>query len=167
MSAPIKSLLRGLRFMTQAFDSKEPEMEIGLPTDVKHVSHIGLEGASANQPSWMSTFKPGDVAKEPSNSIVQSKNLEKNLTPEEKQDSKEKPKKKSRRKPSSGSSGSLLSSPKSGALDSPRRGQSSNLSNESSSQDPAGISKQSRRKKSKQQSGGSESGQKTKNRNSK
>lgn len=30
----------------------------------------------------MSTFKPGDVAKEPSNSIVQSKNLEKNLTPE-------------------------------------------------------------------------------------
>lgn len=37
-------------------DSKEPEMEIGLPTDVKHVSHIGLEGASANQPSWVCHF---------------------------------------------------------------------------------------------------------------
>lgn len=28
---------------------KKPEMEIGLPTDVKHVTHIGSE----NTPSWV------------------------------------------------------------------------------------------------------------------
>lgn len=34
-------------------DDKEPEMQIGLPTDVKHVAHIGIDGASANKPTWV------------------------------------------------------------------------------------------------------------------
>ena len=32
---------------------KEPEMQIGQPTDVKHVAHIGWEGPSATTPSWV------------------------------------------------------------------------------------------------------------------
>ncbi|KAF3785872.1 CRIB domain-containing protein [Nymphaea thermarum] len=35
---------------------KEHEMEIGYPTDVKHVAHIGWDGASVNTPSWMKKF---------------------------------------------------------------------------------------------------------------
>lgn len=34
-------------------DEKEPEMQIGKPTDVKHVAHIGWEGPSATTPSWV------------------------------------------------------------------------------------------------------------------
>ena len=37
-----------------ADNEKEEEMEIGFPTDVKHVAHIGMEGPSANTPSWVS-----------------------------------------------------------------------------------------------------------------
>lgn len=32
---------------------KEPEMQIGLPTDVKHVAHIGWDGPSSADPSWV------------------------------------------------------------------------------------------------------------------
>lgn len=32
-------------------------MEIGYPTDVKHVAHIGLDAASGSAPSWMNDFK--------------------------------------------------------------------------------------------------------------
>lgn len=28
-------------------------MQIGNPTDVKHVAHIGMDGPSANKPSWV------------------------------------------------------------------------------------------------------------------
>lgn len=34
-------------------DEKEPEMQIGYPTDVKHVAHIGWDGPSADSPSWV------------------------------------------------------------------------------------------------------------------
>lgn len=34
-------------------------MEIGYPTDVKHVAHIGWDGSSGSAPSWMNEFKPG------------------------------------------------------------------------------------------------------------
>ncbi|KAK4366101.1 hypothetical protein RND71_013981 [Anisodus tanguticus] len=35
-------------------------MQIGLPTDVKHVAHIGWDGPSVDTPSWMKEFKePG------------------------------------------------------------------------------------------------------------
>ncbi|KAL0803111.1 hypothetical protein Bca101_058287 [Brassica carinata] len=41
---------------------KEEEIEIGNPTDVKHVAHIGWDGPSAtpaSTPSWMNEFKNG------------------------------------------------------------------------------------------------------------
>ncbi|XWS47003.1 hypothetical protein CRYUN_Cryun14cG0116500 [Craigia yunnanensis] len=55
----MKGLLKGLRYISQIFDNeKEPEMQIGLPTDVKHVAHIGWDGPSVNSaPSWMNEFK--------------------------------------------------------------------------------------------------------------
>ncbi|MBA0662681.1 hypothetical protein Goklo_006762 [Gossypium klotzschianum] len=34
-------------------------MEIGNPTDVKHVAHIGLDSSSDTAPSWMNEFKTG------------------------------------------------------------------------------------------------------------
>ncbi|KAJ8749094.1 hypothetical protein K2173_013701 [Erythroxylum novogranatense] len=58
-NSKMKGLLKGLRYISQIFDNeKEPEMQIGFPTDVKHVAHIGWDGGpSVNQPSWMSEFK--------------------------------------------------------------------------------------------------------------
>ncbi|XWS12802.1 hypothetical protein CRYUN_Cryun37aG0121500 [Craigia yunnanensis] len=35
---------------------KEREMEIGYPTDVKHVAHIGLDGPSGTAPCWINEF---------------------------------------------------------------------------------------------------------------
>ncbi|KAL0889994.1 hypothetical protein Bca101_013977 [Brassica carinata] len=32
-------------------------MEIGYPTEVKHVAHVGWEGSSGSAPAWMSEFK--------------------------------------------------------------------------------------------------------------
>ncbi|OIW11255.1 hypothetical protein TanjilG_28346 [Lupinus angustifolius] len=43
-NSKVKGLLKGLRFISQIFETeKEPEIEIGLPTDVKHVAHIGVD----------------------------------------------------------------------------------------------------------------------------
>ncbi|XP_015581245.1 CRIB domain-containing protein RIC7 [Ricinus communis] len=54
----MKGLLKGLRYISQIFDNeKEPEMQIGYPTDVKHVAHIGWDGPSVTSPSWMNEFK--------------------------------------------------------------------------------------------------------------
>lgn len=40
--------------MNDAENEKEEEMQIGLPTDVKHVAHIGNDGSSSsNNPSWV------------------------------------------------------------------------------------------------------------------
>ncbi|XVF32360.1 hypothetical protein REPUB_Repub17cG0075200 [Reevesia pubescens] len=62
----MKGLLKGLRYISQIFDNeKEPEMQIGHPTDVKHVAHIGWDGPSVNSaPSWMNEFKapPGSLS---------------------------------------------------------------------------------------------------------
>lgn len=55
----MKGFLKGLRYFSQMFDGneKEPEMQIGVPTDVKHVAHIGWDGPSVNQPTWMNGFQ--------------------------------------------------------------------------------------------------------------
>ncbi|CAL9202824.1 unnamed protein product [Musa hybrid cultivar] len=47
------SNLREIFFTT---DNKEPEMQIGFPTDVKHVAHIGWDGPSVGSPSWMKDY---------------------------------------------------------------------------------------------------------------
>nr|GMD26943.1 CRIB domain-containing protein RIC6-like [Ipomoea batatas] len=41
-----------------AEEEKEAEIQIGFPTDVKHVAHIGWDGPAAqDNPSWMKDFK--------------------------------------------------------------------------------------------------------------
>ncbi|XP_039001047.1 CRIB domain-containing protein RIC7-like [Hibiscus syriacus] len=66
----MKGLLKGLKYFTHIFESeKEPEMQIGLPTDVKHVAHIGWDGPSTVQskPTWMNEFQtpPGEFQTPP------------------------------------------------------------------------------------------------------
>lgn len=53
----MKGILKPLRYISQIFDGKEQEMQIGFPTDVKHVAHIGWDGPSATPPTWMNEFK--------------------------------------------------------------------------------------------------------------
>ncbi|XP_042516624.1 CRIB domain-containing protein RIC7 [Macadamia integrifolia] len=61
MSTKMKGLLKGLRYISQIFDNngKEQEMQIGFPTDVKHVAHIGWDGPAVHSPSWMDEHRPG------------------------------------------------------------------------------------------------------------
>ncbi|CAN6462083.1 unnamed protein product [Victoria cruziana] len=68
MGTKMKGLLKGLRYISQIFEPncKEHEMEIGYPTDVKHVAHIGWDGPSVNTPSWMKEFgKASDLPPSP------------------------------------------------------------------------------------------------------
>ncbi|KAM3373763.1 CRIB domain-containing protein RIC5-like [Capsicum galapagoense] len=54
MATKVKGLLKGLRYISQIFDEeKEKEIKIGFPTDVKHVAHIGWDGPSTDNPSWV------------------------------------------------------------------------------------------------------------------
>ncbi|KAF5823123.1 putative CRIB domain-containing protein [Helianthus annuus] len=64
MSKAMKGLLKGLRYISEIFEAdneKEPEIQIGAPTDVKHVAHIGCDGPSSNAPSWMNEFQGSDA----------------------------------------------------------------------------------------------------------
>ncbi|GMH26889.1 hypothetical protein Nepgr_028732 [Nepenthes gracilis] len=53
----MKGICKGIKYISKLFVVKEREMEIGCPTDVKHVAHIGWDGPDVNAPSWMSEFK--------------------------------------------------------------------------------------------------------------
>ncbi|KAM0021717.1 putative CRIB domain-containing protein RIC1 [Helianthus debilis subsp. tardiflorus] len=57
MGTKIKGVFKGFKFISQIFVMKEREMEIGYPTDVKHLAHIGWDGSSGTAPSWMNEFK--------------------------------------------------------------------------------------------------------------
>ncbi|KAF5736736.1 CRIB domain-containing protein RIC7-like [Tripterygium wilfordii] len=185
MGTKVKGLLKGFRYISQMFDEKEPEMQIGLPTDVKHVAHIGWEGPSANTPSWMNGFKsaPELSASEPLSLIGEAKSPFTNkLSLEDvhqiEQNGNKKPKHRSRR--STNTTGSALNSPTRRGSDAPkpsrrnhnsnfgspsqdssgssrtsRRHQTSSLGLESPSHEQPTIPKQSRQKKSKGGSGGS------------
>lgn len=60
MAAKVKGFLKALGISQMFEEEKEQEMQIGLPTDVKHVAHIGWDGPSVENPSWMKEFKePG------------------------------------------------------------------------------------------------------------
>ncbi|KAL7213472.1 hypothetical protein ACSBR2_016075 [Camellia fascicularis] len=51
-------IYKGFKYISQIFVVKEREIEIGYPTDVKHVAHIGWDGpSSGSAPSWMNEFK--------------------------------------------------------------------------------------------------------------
>ncbi|XP_059290087.1 CRIB domain-containing protein RIC10-like [Lycium ferocissimum] len=56
MATKVKGIYK---FITSIFVVKERELEIGCPTDVKHVAHIGWEGPSGGAPTWMKAFKSG------------------------------------------------------------------------------------------------------------
>ncbi|KAF5738557.1 hypothetical protein HS088_TW13G01457 [Tripterygium wilfordii] len=174
---------------------KEPEMQIGLPTDVKHVAHIGWDGPSANTPSWMTGFKsaPELSASEPLSLIGEAKSPFTNKMSFEdvhqiEQNGKEKPKHRSRR--SMNTNGSALNSPTRASSDAPkpsRRNHNSNFDSpsrdssvssrisrrhqtlspglESPSHEQPVIPKQSRRKKSKGGSGGSSKSSRSKGQN--
>ncbi|TVU08577.1 hypothetical protein EJB05_41986 [Eragrostis curvula] len=49
-------IFKRLKIIARIFMHKEHEIEIGFPTDVRHVSHIGL-GTSDSCPSWMNEFR--------------------------------------------------------------------------------------------------------------
>ncbi|KAM7259602.1 hypothetical protein ACFE04_015343 [Oxalis oulophora] len=167
----MKGFIKGFKYITQMFDEKEPEMEIGLPTDVKHVAHIGSEGPSATTPSWMKDF---DSAPEVSNlnsgdvRIITAQETSQNLPPQPKATHK------SRRKqaPASGSpcssptrkgsdgpkpsrrhrsSNSSMDSNAEGSSRRPRHPRNSEAGSESPSYDPANP-KKSRRRRSKESS---------------
>ncbi|KAK4771214.1 hypothetical protein SAY87_031746 [Trapa incisa] len=75
MSTKVKGILKGLKYISNIFEEgEEQEMVIGLPTDVKHVAHIGMDGPSDAPPTWMNEFKQaqgeGEMHKEDSNSKV-------------------------------------------------------------------------------------------------
>lgn len=57
MATKMKGIYKGFKYISQIFVVKERDMEIGYPTDVKHVAHIGWDGPSGSGPSWMNEFK--------------------------------------------------------------------------------------------------------------
>ncbi|XVE65801.1 hypothetical protein DITRI_Ditri08aG0028500 [Diplodiscus trichospermus] len=146
-------------------------MQIGLPTDVKHVAHIGMDGPSATKPSWMNGFNSAPEL----SAIPEDSNPQVTPAATGNQDSLPPKQKKSRRKPSIGN-GSPIGSPKASekqsrrnrssniSMESPvrdsssggRRHQNSSRGTESSSKELPDIPNKSRRKKSKGSSGRSE-----------
>uniref|UniRef100_A0A5B7BA01 Putative CRIB domain-containing protein RIC7-like isoform X1 n=1 Tax=Davidia involucrata TaxID=16924 RepID=A0A5B7BA01_DAVIN len=171
----MKGLLKGLRYISQIFDNeKEPEIQIGHPTDVKHVAHIGWDAPSASSPSWLNEFK---TTSEPSASATKSsakKEMKKSLgaqldSPTRRSGSKTKQSRdnhsltgsvgspardsSSSTKPR-GHKNSLPDSPTHDLSNRSRRHQNSNLGSDSPSQDLPPKSKQSRRRKSRDSSDG-------------
>ncbi|XP_071701396.1 CRIB domain-containing protein RIC1-like isoform X2 [Rutidosis leptorrhynchoides] len=66
MGTKVKGFFRGLKNISTIFDEdEEEEIQIGMPTDVKHVSHIGADGPAAESPSWMRDFDGGKARSEP------------------------------------------------------------------------------------------------------
>ncbi|GMI63462.1 ROP-interactive CRIB motif-containing protein 4 [Hibiscus trionum] len=67
ISTGFRKLFKSFKTFSQLFVYKEEmeEMEIGLPTDVKHVGHVGLDESSSSSPSprmsmgsWDNLFLP-------------------------------------------------------------------------------------------------------------
>ncbi|XP_076930844.1 CRIB domain-containing protein RIC1-like [Bidens hawaiensis] len=61
MGTRVKGFLKGLKNFSNIFEEEEdePEIQIGMPTDVKHVAHIGADGPATESPSWMNGFNAG------------------------------------------------------------------------------------------------------------
>ncbi|CAN6452184.1 unnamed protein product [Victoria cruziana] len=57
MATKMKGFFKGIKYIQQIFVYKDHEMEIGYPTDVRHVSHVGWDGSSTSTPSWMNEYK--------------------------------------------------------------------------------------------------------------
>ncbi|KAJ8431967.1 hypothetical protein Cgig2_019735 [Carnegiea gigantea] len=75
MATKIKGICKGsFKYISHIFVVKEREMEIGYPTDVRHVAHIGCDGPNGTAPSWMNEFKGSDLAVATTGSIGGSRN---------------------------------------------------------------------------------------------
>ncbi|KAE8689829.1 CRIB domain-containing protein RIC10 [Hibiscus syriacus] len=59
MATKIKKLYKKFKFISRIFAVKERRMEIGHPTDVKRVTHIGLDTPSDTASSWEDELKKG------------------------------------------------------------------------------------------------------------
>ncbi|KAL8208394.1 hypothetical protein R6Q57_007806 [Mikania cordata] len=56
MGTKVKGFFKGLKDISNIFDGDEDEeIQIGMPTDVKHISHIGVDGPATESPSWVRT----------------------------------------------------------------------------------------------------------------
>ncbi|KAJ0243222.1 CRIB domain-containing protein RIC10 [Hirschfeldia incana] len=55
MAMKMKGIYKGFKRISQIFavEKEKDEIEIGYPTDVKHMAHIGLEGSSSSGPGWV------------------------------------------------------------------------------------------------------------------
>ncbi|KAG2262256.1 hypothetical protein Bca52824_069335 [Brassica carinata] len=57
MSTRFKGLYqKSFKCFSDDFDGKDDEMEIGYPTNVRHVSHIGWDSSPNSAPSWVRNF---------------------------------------------------------------------------------------------------------------
>ncbi|CAH8361649.1 unnamed protein product [Eruca vesicaria subsp. sativa] len=67
MAMKMKGIYKGFKCISKIFamEKEREEIEIGYPTDVKHLAHIGLEGSSSTGPGWMSEFMVGAEALSP------------------------------------------------------------------------------------------------------
>ncbi|KAL0888924.1 hypothetical protein Bca101_012907 [Brassica carinata] len=64
MSTRFKGLYqKSFKCFSDDFDGKDDEMEIGYPTNVRHVSHIGWDSSPNSAPSWLQEFKTSNVLK--------------------------------------------------------------------------------------------------------
>ncbi|KAF8388575.1 hypothetical protein HHK36_027250 [Tetracentron sinense] len=50
ISTGLQRLIKNFKSFSHFFEVEEMEMEIGLPTDVKHVTHIGWDGSTTTNP---------------------------------------------------------------------------------------------------------------------
>eukprot|EP00252_Welwitschia_mirabilis_P006024 TRINITY_DN16695_c0_g1_i1.p1 TRINITY_DN16695_c0_g1~~TRINITY_DN16695_c0_g1_i1.p1 ORF type:complete len:225 (-),score=25.50 TRINITY_DN16695_c0_g1_i1:175-849(-) len=72
ISNTLQRLIKGFRALSQLFvyrveeAEEEKELQIGFPTDVKHVAHIGWDGSSGTMKSWMDGEKTGSERGRPS-----------------------------------------------------------------------------------------------------
>ncbi|KAG5413613.1 hypothetical protein IGI04_001180 [Brassica rapa subsp. trilocularis] len=57
MAMKMKGIYKSFKMVSQLFVVKERDMEIGHPTEVKHVNHVGWEVSSGSAPAWLSEFK--------------------------------------------------------------------------------------------------------------
>ncbi|KAF8096944.1 hypothetical protein N665_0298s0014 [Sinapis alba] len=57
MAMKMKGIYKSFKMVSQLFGVKERDMEIGYPTEVKHVDHVGWEVSSGSAPAWLSEFK--------------------------------------------------------------------------------------------------------------
>ncbi|KAJ0265804.1 CRIB domain-containing protein RIC9 [Hirschfeldia incana] len=59
---------KSFKCFSEISDEKDEEMNIGYPTDVRHVSHIGWDSSSSSAPSWLREFKTSNNVLEPNSS---------------------------------------------------------------------------------------------------